>query len=52
MLSVELGQNKKFASWFRGGPHFPIVSIVSGNDIIMMSFLITWFSNLHIFVEL
>ena len=29
----------------RGGPHF---SIVFGNDIIMTSFLVTWFSNLHV----
>ena len=28
-----------------GGPDFPIVF---GNDIIMTSFLVTWFSNLHI----
>ena len=31
--------------WFGGCPHF---SIVFGNDIIMTSFLVTWFSNLHI----
>ena len=31
--------------WFLGRPHF---SIVSGNDIIMTSFLVTWLSNLHI----
>ena len=26
---------------------FPLSSIVFGNDIIMTSFLVTWFSNLH-----
>ena len=30
---------------FSGRPHF---SIVFGNDIIITSFLVTWFSNLHI----
>ena len=34
--------------WFLGRPHF---SIVFGNDVIMTSFLVTCFSNLHIFVE-
>ena len=35
--------------WFRGGPHFPIASSIAfGNDIIMTSFLFTWFSNLQI----
>ena len=31
--------------WFLGDPHF---SIVFGSDIIMTSFLVTWFSDLHI----
>ena len=35
--------------WFRRGPHCPIVFHCFGNDIIIKSFLVTWFSNLHIF---
>ena len=31
--------------WFHGSPYF---SIVFGNDVIMTSFLVTCFSNLHI----
>ena len=27
---------------------FPLFSIVFGNDVIMTSFLVTWFSNFHI----
>ena len=37
--------NDIYFVWFRRGLHFPIVF---GNDIIMTSFLATWFSNLHI----
>ena len=40
--------NNIYFVWFRGGPHFPLFSIVFSNDIIMTSFLVTWFSNLHI----
>ena len=34
--------NDIYFVWFRGGPHFPNVSIGFGNDIIMTSFLVTW----------
>ena len=37
--------NDIYFVWFRGVPHF---FIVFGNDVIMMSFLVTWFLNLHI----
>ena len=34
--------------WFRLGQHFPIVFHCFGNDIIMTSFVVKWFSNLHV----
>ena len=37
--------NDIYFDWFVRRPHF---SIVFGKDIIMRSFLVTWFSNLHI----
>ena len=43
----QIVSNDIYFVWFHGGPHFPF-SIVFGNDIIMKSFLVTWFSNWHI----
>ena len=39
------GVPSTIGDWFLRRPHF---SLFFGNDIIMMSFLVTWFSNLHI----
>ena len=40
--------NDTYSFWLLGGLHFPIVFHCFGIDIIMTSFLVTWFSNLYI----
>ena len=46
--SLQNFSNNVYFTWFCGGPHFPLFSIVFGNDIIMNSFLVTWLSNFRI----